>query len=203
MYYHKIDKVSIANGTGVRVVLWVSGCNLRCKGCHNPETWDFKSGKPFDEKAKQELFNALDKPYIKGLTLSGGHPLELENAKTIFNLVKEIKNKFPNKDIWLYTGYTYHLKVSEGNITEQTPPIFSWVRDGDNKIYINSKGIDCYYESIIYETTISDIIQECDYLVDGSYQEQLRDTTLPFRGSSNQRIIDIKASIKSGRIVCV
>ena len=194
MYYHKIDKVSIANGTGVRVVLWVSGCNLHCKGCHNPETWDFKSGKPFDEKAKQELFNALDKPYIKGLTLSGGHPLELENAKTIFNLIQEIKDKFPNKDIWIYTGYKYHLMVSEGRISDEIPPSFLWIRERIGKTYITDYRLD---------SIVNDVIQECDYLVDGSYQEQLRDTTLPFRGSSNQRIIDIKASIKSGRVVCV
>lgn len=106
MNYHKIEKTSIANGEGIRVVLWVSGCSLHCKGCHNPETWNLNSGKPFDEEAKRELFEALDKPYIQGITFSGGHPLEPQNVEEIINLAKEIKEKFPTKDIWLYTGYT-------------------------------------------------------------------------------------------------
>ena len=91
MNYHKIEKTSVANGTGIRVVLWVSGCSLHCRGCHNPETWNVNSGKPFDDKAKQELFEALDKPYIQGVTFSGGHPLENENIETVYLLIKEIK----------------------------------------------------------------------------------------------------------------
>jgi anaerobic ribonucleoside-triphosphate reductase activating protein len=107
MNYHKIEKTSIANGDGIRVVLWVSGCSLHCKGCHNPETWSINSGKLFDNIAKQELFEALDKPYIQGITFSGGHPLENENITEIYNLCREIKEKFPTKDIWLYTGYKF------------------------------------------------------------------------------------------------
>ena len=105
MNYLGIDKSSISNGPGVRVVLWVAGCTLHCKGCQNPESWDFCAGKPFDETAKLELFDALDKPYIKGITISGGNPLDV--PQDIFCLVNEIKHKFKNKDIWLYSGYTY------------------------------------------------------------------------------------------------
>lgn len=105
MNYHKIEKTSVANGTGVRVVLWVSGCSLHCRGCHNPETWSLDSGQIFDEKAKTELFEALNKPYIQGITFSGGHPLENENVYEVYNLIIDIKDKFPEKDIWLYTGY--------------------------------------------------------------------------------------------------
>jgi anaerobic ribonucleoside-triphosphate reductase activating protein len=107
MNYHKIEKTSVANGTGIRVVLWVSGCSLHCRGCQNPKTWDVNSGKPFDEESKKELFEALDKPYIQGITFSGGHPLENENIDEVYNLCKEIKEKFPTKDIWLYTGYQF------------------------------------------------------------------------------------------------
>ena len=107
MNYHKLEKTSVANGTGVRVVLWVSGCSLHCRGCHNPETWNIYSGKPFDEEAKNELFEALDKTYIQGVTFSGGHPLEDENVECVYNLMLEIKDKFPEKDIWLYTGYKF------------------------------------------------------------------------------------------------
>jgi anaerobic ribonucleoside-triphosphate reductase activating protein len=108
MNYHKIEKTSVANGTGVRVVLWVSGCSLHCRGCHNPETWSLDSGQLFDEKAKIELFEALDKPYIQGITFSGGHPLENENVYEVYNLIIDIKDKFPDKDIWLYTGYIFN-----------------------------------------------------------------------------------------------
>lgn len=107
MNYHKIEKYSIANGTGIRVVLWVSGCTCYCRNCQNPQTWGFNSGVLFDENAKQELFEALDKPYIQGITFSGGHPLENKNISTVYNLCKEIKEKFPTKDIWLYTGYLF------------------------------------------------------------------------------------------------
>ena len=107
MNYHKIEKTSVANGEGIRVVLWVSGCSLHCRGCQNPETWSVNSGKLFDENAKKELLEALDKPYIQGITFSGGHPLENENISEVYSLCKEIKEKFPTKDIWLYTGYVF------------------------------------------------------------------------------------------------
>lgn len=165
MNYHKIEKTSVANGNGVRVVLWVSGCRCKCKGCHNPETWDFNSGKPFDENAKQELFEALDKPYIQGITFSGGHPLEYGNRSTIYCLVKEIKEKFPKKDIWLYTGYTWE------------------------EIFKN----DC--------REIQRILCWIDILVDGKYIEEQKDITLKFCGSRNQRVIDVKSSLKENKIV--
>lgn len=97
---------------GIRVVLWCSGCRLKCKNCHNPQTWDFSSGKPFDITAKAELFEALNKPYIQGLTFSGGHPFEPENIDEVISLAKEIKEKLPEKDIWLYTGYTFEEIVN-------------------------------------------------------------------------------------------
>lgn len=107
MNYIKITKNDIANGNGVRVVLWVAGCDCHCPGCHNPETWDFEAGQKFDDTAKQELFAALAKPHIQGLTLSGGHPLAANNTYACEQLLKEVKQKFPNKDVWVYTGYTY------------------------------------------------------------------------------------------------
>jgi anaerobic ribonucleoside-triphosphate reductase activating protein len=164
MNYHKIEKTSVANGTGIRVVLWVSGCSLHCKGCHNPETWSLNSGKPFDEEAKKELFDALDKPYIQGITLSGGHPLEDENAEEVYLLTKEIKERFPDKDIWLYTGYTL----------EQIFP----------SVATDNLDVNRFYKQ--------EIIKMCDVVVDGKYIEELRDITLKWRGSSNQRVIDIK-----------
>lgn len=105
MNYIKITKNDIANGPGVRCVLWVSGCNVHCAGCHNPQTWSFNAGKPFDMIALQELYDSIDKPYIRGLTLSGGNPLD--NIPEILHICRTVKEKFPNKDIWLYSGYTF------------------------------------------------------------------------------------------------
>ena len=170
MNYHKIEKTSIANGTGIRVVLWVSGCSLHCKGCHNPETWSLNSGKLFDEEAKKELFEALDKSYIQGITFSGGHPLEDENLIETHNLITEIKNKFPNKDIWLYTGLEFEDIINNP------------LRD-------------------LNTTLRRRIIEMCDVVVDGRYIDELRDITLKWRGSSNQRVIDIKESLKENKII--
>ena len=173
MNYHKIEKTSVANGIGVRVVLWVSGCSLHCKGCQNPKTWDIDSGYLFDNKARQELFEALNKPYIQGITFSGGHPLENENVKDMHLLIKEIKEKFPTKDIWLYTGFTL----------EQIFP----------SITTDNLNLENIYRQ--------EIIKMCDVVVDGRYIEELRNITLKWRGSSNQRVINIKASIEQNKIV--
>lgn len=173
MNYHKIEKTSIANGTGIRVVLWISGCSLRCKGCHNPETWSLNSGKLFDEEAKKELFEALDKSYIQGITFSGGHPLEDENVEAVYLLIKEVRERFPEKDIWLYTGYTL----------EQIFPTV--VTDNFN--------LQRFYKQCIVEM--------CDVVVDGKYIEELRDITLKWKGSSNQRVIDVKKTLEVKEIV--
>lgn len=164
MNYIKITKCDIANGLGVRVVLWVSGCSLHCKECHNPETWDFCAGESFDDAAKEELFDALSKPWVKGITLSGGHPLEPQNSDAVYELLREIKQKFPNKDIWLYTGY--HLN----------------------------------WEDFRYPSRICHLLALCDVIVDGPFILEQRDLTLPFRGSCNQRLIDVHQSIEEAHI---
>ena len=107
MNYHNITKEDMLNGDGLRVVLWVSGCNHHCKGCQNPITWDEKGGLPFDEEAEKELFEALDKSYIDGITFSGGDPLFPANRSEVFRLIKKCKSLYPQKTIWLYTGYTW------------------------------------------------------------------------------------------------
>ena len=107
MNYFQITKCDMLNGEGIRVVLWVAGCSHHCKGCQNAYTWDAKAGLPFTDETKQELFDALSKDYIHGITFSGGDPLYVDNRETIANLIKEIKQKFPDKTIWLYTGYQY------------------------------------------------------------------------------------------------
>jgi anaerobic ribonucleoside-triphosphate reductase activating protein len=173
MNYLGIDKASISNGPGVRVVLWVSGCSLHCKGCQNPESWDFYAGKLFDETAKQELFSALDKQYVRGITLSGGHPLEYENLPAIYDLTKEIKAKYPNKDIWLYTGYV--LSISDFD-----------------------QSVDIGFDNSLLRNYI---LTMCDVVVDGPYIEEQRDITLAFCGSKNQRIIDVQKSLKTNEVI--
>lgn len=154
MYYSGITAPDIANGVGCRVVLWISGCNHKCVGCHNKETWNYTHGTLFDDDTKKTLYKWLDKSYIKGLTLSGGDPLDRNDDELleVLNLCKEIKEKYPNKDIWIYTGYTFE-ELNESQ---------------------------------------KEILNYCDILVDGPYMEKLRDLSLPFRGSSNQRIINLK-----------
>ena len=159
MNYHNITKDDMLNGEGLRVVLWVSGCDHHCPGCQNPVTWDPNDGLPFDEQAKEELFSELEKPYISGLTLSGGDPLYCGNRDAITELVKEAKERFPEKTIWLYTG-------------------FSW-------------------SAIRYLP----LIPYVDVLIDGRFVENLKDNKLHWRGSSNQKIIDVKASLKKQDIV--
>lgn len=107
MNYHDITKEDMLNGDGIRVVLWVAGCNHHCKNCQNPITWDEKGGLPFDKAAENELFEALDKPYIDGITFSGGDPLFPNNRSEVFRLIKKCRNLYPQKSIWLYTGYTW------------------------------------------------------------------------------------------------
>lgn len=150
MNYAKITKYDIANGQGVRVVLWVSGCDHHCKNCHNPETWDSNYGKSFDFEAYDELMEALEPDYISGLTFSGGDPLRPGNAATCLIVAQSVKQRFPNKDIWCWTGYTFdELKSMPEAMSALT--------------YI-------------------------DYLIDGEFVEDLKDITLKWRGSSNQRI---------------
>ena len=163
MNYEKIDKCSVSNGTGIRTVLWVSGCDIHCRNCQNPQTWDFNSGIPFTDDTMQELLYDLSKPYIKGCTLSGGHPLDPHNAPEVLKIVKRVKMVFPNKDIWVYSGYEW--------------------------------------ENIIKDETLREILKYTDVLVDGAYVDELRDISLAFRGSSNQRIIDVEKSLEQNKVI--
>lgn len=160
MNYADIKKVDVANGEGVRVSLFISGCTHQCKGCFNKEAWDFNYGKPFTQETIDKVINYLDNPYISGLTILGGEPLEHENQKGLLPLLKKVKEKFPEKNVWCYTGYRYDKDIME-------------------KMYKNWK-----------ETP--EVLSYIDVLVDGEFEEDKKDITLKFRGSSNQRIINLK-----------
>lgn len=173
MNYIQIDKSSISNGLGVRVVLWISGCTIHCDGCQNPETWNFTTGFTFDKDTKNKLFELLGKEWIKGITISGGNPLEYKNLPDLYDLIQDLKEHFPDKDIWLYTGYELTIKDFDTNVESE------W----DNKFLKNY------------------ILSMCNVVIDGPYIESQRDITLPFKGSTNQRLIDVKKTLKQNKII--
>ena len=177
--YHNITHDDMNNGDGLRVVLWLSGCSHHCYNCQNPQTWNPDSGIPFDESAKQEIFNELSKDYISGITFSGGDPLYENNLDEVLKLVKEIRISFPEKSIWLYTGYNFDLLNSKYNEYKYTP----FAANADEWL------------------TRWEIISNVDVLVDGEYIDEQRDVTLKWRGSKNQRVIDVKESIAQNKIV--
>ena len=159
MNYGTIKKIDIANGLGVRVSLFVSGCRNHCEGCFQPQTWDFEYGQPFTKEVEDEILEALCPSWIQGLSILGGEPMEPENQKVLLPFLKRVKEEYPNKDVWLYSGYVY----------EQ-------IKD-------------------------SDLLQYVDVLVDGPFVEKLKDPSLAFRGSSNQRILDVPKSLRAGKAV--
>ena len=167
------------NGDGLRVVLWLSGCSHHCYNCQNPQTWNPDSGIPFDESAKQEIFNELSKDYISGITFSGGDPLYENNLDEVLKLVKQIRISYPEKSIWLYTGYNFDLLNSKYNEYKYTP----FAANADEWL------------------TRWEIISNVNVLVDGEYIDEQRDITLKWRGSSNQRVIDVKQSLTQNKIV--
>ena len=189
MNYHNITYPDQNNGDGLRVVLWLSGCSHHCKGCQNPQTWDTNSGVPFDESAKEEIFKELNKDYISGITLSGGDPLNEANLDGVLGLVNQIRLLFPQKTIWLYTGYRVR-GIQEG-LFVLTPNVIT------DKISDHKEIIDRVNEDV----KRSDIIKKCDVLIDGKYIEEKRDITLKWRGSSNQRVINVQKSLQKNEIV--
>ena len=169
MYYGELKKCDIANGIGVRVTLFVSGCTNRCPGCFQPQTWDFRYGKPFTDETKEEIFAELDKSYVDGLTLLGGEPFEPENQRTLLPLLREVRQKYPGKTVWCFTGVRL-----------------------DDELLCQGSHPHC-------EAT-DDMLACIDVLVDGRFREELKDISLQFRGSRNQRIIDMNQTRRTGVI---
>ena len=164
MNYADIKKADVANGLGVRVSLFVSGCTHHCKNCFNREAWDFNYGKEFTEKEEERILNELDHSYVAGLSLLDRKPLELVNKKGLLSLLRKVKEKFPEKNIWCYSGYTFEKDILDKMCKswEETPELLTYI----------------------------------DVLVDGKFEEDKKDIKLRFRGSSNQRIIDVQKSLK-------
>lgn len=170
MNYGEIKKNDIANGEGVRTSLFVSGCRHHCKNCFNKQTWDFSFGVPFTKKTMEEIFDSCSPAWVNGLSLLGGEPFEPENQKVLLPFLIMFKEKFPNKDIWCYSGFTFE---------EITGKI----------------------KSRAYTDISTEMLSLIDILVDGRFVEEKKDISLVFRGSSNQRVIDIKKSLKENEII--
>ena len=169
MYYGNIKHFDSVDGPGVRITLFVSGCTNACKGCQNPETWDFKYGKEFGEEQKKDIKEYMAKPFISGITLCGGEPWEPQNQKDLVDFLEELKKEFPNKSIWSYTGFVFDRDLMEGQRKH---------------------------------TEYTDRMLKCvDVIIDGPFIEEERNLNLKFRGSNNQRIIDVKKSLEAGKVV--
>ena len=169
MNYATIKWFDISNGPGVRVSLYVSGCRNRCKGCFNPETWDFDYGKPFTQEVEDSIVKALSNDVIMGFTLLGGDPFEPENAAVLAPFMKRLREKFPDKSFWCFTGYDYERDLLTGKVGNYSD--------------------------------VMDILKTLDVLVDGRFDEALKDLNLKFKGSSNQRTILVKQSLEKDEVV--
>ena len=159
MRYHNITHDDMLNGDGLRVVLWVAGCNHQCPECQNPVTWDVEGGIPFDDSAMNELETDLQKDYVSGITFSGGDPLHPQNRAEVEKIIESLKKKYPTKTIWLYTGYLWD--------DVKTLPMMNYL----------------------------------DVLVDGPFLKDLKDVKLHWRGSSNQRVINVQESLKTNQVI--
>ncbi len=168
MNYGEIKYYDIANGPGVRTSLFVSGCRNRCEDCFNRETWAFDFGKPFTEETENAIAESLKPDYIAGLTVLGGEPFEKENQPEVLKLVKRVRKEFPNKTIWIFSGFTYEELISGSRASGKTA---------------------------------NEILSVCDVLVDGRFDKTKKNISLKFRGSENQRIIDLKPTLLQKKVV--
>ena len=167
--YATIKNCDIANGPGVRISLFVSGCTHKCKGCFNEVAWDFEYGQPFTQETVEYILSLLAPAYVKGLTLLGGEPFEPQNQPALVDLLRQVKAKYPEKSIWAFSGYLFDRDMLSGKL-------------GDAQI-------------------LKEFLSYLDVLVDGPFVESKKDLTLRFRGSSNQRLIDVPASLAAGEVV--
>lgn len=165
MNFADIRPIDVANGPGIRVSLFVSGCTHHCRECFNPETWDFAYGQPFGAEEQQAVLEHLSKPYIRGLSLLGGEPFDPRNQHAVLELVKRVRQEKPEQDIWCYTGYLFE-NLAAGKVGQESRAL----------------------------------LDELDVLVDGPFVIEQKDLSLRFRGSANQRLIDVKASLAAGNV---
>lgn len=228
MNYATIKKTDVANGPGIRVSLFVSGCTHHCRGCFNSETWDFGYGQPYTAETEEEILQALSPDYIRGLSLLGGEPMEPANRGTVLSLVQKVRQRYPGKDIWCYTGYDYEKDLLQWMAREkpdrnheredsaltggaQKEPICTTKGEksagachengGANRQGSEKGGESCVEDAATGQ--IAQLLSLIDVLVDGEFVEERKNLRLAFRGSENQRLIDVKESLRQGRTVCL
>lgn len=177
MNYAQMRSMDISNGEGIGVSLFVQGCDFHCKNCFNSETWDFSKGQEWNEKTKNQFLKLVEKPFIQRVSILGGEPLHPENVQNVLKIVDEIRVSYPTKNIWLYTGYTW----------EQI--MYPIVTD------------DLNFERDYIIKARKKLVSKCDVLIDGRYVDELRDVSLHWRGSSNQRVINVQETLKQNKII--
>lgn len=181
MNYAQIRSMDISNGEGIGVSLFVQGCDFHCKNCFNSETWEFSKGQEWNDKTKNQFLKLIEKPFIQRVSILGGEPLHPKNVQNVLKIVDEIRVSYPTKNIWLYTGYTWEEIWIKDNI-----------KTGDKIQDMRGKAI---------KNLRRQVVRMCDVLVDGRYVDELRDVSLHWRGSSNQRVINVQETLKQNQIV--
>ena len=181
MNYAQIRSMDISNGDGIGVSLFVQGCDFHCKNCFNSETWEFSKGQEWNDKTKNQFLKLIETPFIQRVSILGGEPLHPKNVQNVLKIVDEIRVSYPTKNIWLYTGYTWEEIWIKDNIKTADK-----VKDMREKAIINLR---------------RQVVRMCDVLIDGRYVDELRDISLHWRGSSNQRVINVQETLKQNQIV--
>mgnify|MGYP001775519810 CR=1 FL=1 len=177
MNYAQMRSMDISNGEGIGVSLFVQGCDFHCKNCFNSETWDFSKGQEWNEKTKNQFLKLVEKPFIQRVSILGGEPLHPKNVQNVLKIVDEIRVSYPTKNIWLYTGYTWE-QIMYPIVTDD----------------LNLER-DCIIKAR------KELVSKCDVLIDGRYVDKLRDVSLHWRGSSNQRVINVQETLKQNKII--
>ncbi len=196
MNYGTIKKTDVANGPGIRVSVFVSGCTHGCKGCFNREAWDFEYGREYTPAVEAEILEALSPSYIRGLSVLGGEPMEPANRGTVLALLKKVHRLYPKKDIWCYTGYDYEKDL------------LCWAKEeksgaGDGTCREEPGGNAGEEANMVCKGEVEELLSLIDVLVDGEFVEEKKNLRLRFRGSENQRLIDVKESLRQGKTVCL
>lgn len=181
MNYAQIRSMDISNGEGIGVSLFVQGCDFHCKNCFNSETWEFSKGQEWNDKTKNQFLKLIETPFIQRVSILGGEPLHPKNVQNVLKIVDEIRVSYPAKNIWLYTGYTWEE---------------IWIK---NNIKTDDKIKDMREKAI--KNLRRQVVRMCDVLIDGRYVDELRDISLHWRGSSNQRVINVQETLKQNQIV--
>lgn len=181
MNYAQIRSMDISNGEGIGVSLFVQGCDFHCQNCFNSETWEFSKGQEWNDKTKNQFLKLIETPFIQRVSIIGGEPLHPKNVQNVLKIVDEIRVSYPAKNIWLYTGYTWEE---------------IWIKDN---IKTGDKVKDMREKSI--KNLRRQVVRMCDVLIDGRYVDELRDVSLHWRGSSNQRVINVQETLKQNQIV--